>query len=109
METIEAAKSLAALAQETRLVIFRALVQAGHSGLSVGKIREQLEIPSATLSFHLSALKNCGLAECQRQGRLLIYQANFNHMRELLVYLTEDCCAGNPEICAVSIKKNGKC
>jgi ArsR family transcriptional regulator, arsenate/arsenite/antimonite-responsive transcriptional repressor len=95
MEKKAALLALAALAQESRLDIYRLLVQAGPGGLPVGQIGEQLGLPSATLAFHLKELKNAGLATCTRSGRSLIYAAEYSAMNELLFYLTENCC-GRP-------------
>ena len=86
--------ALAALAQETRLDVFRALVQAGPEGLPAGAIGARLEIPSATLSFHLKELKNAGLIRCERQGRSRIYSPDFSVTRELIQFLTANCCQG---------------
>ncbi len=87
---------LSALAQEHRLAIYRHLVRAGENGMRVGEIGERLELSGATLSFHLKTLKQAGLIECKRQGRLLIYRANYPIMNQLLGYLTENCCGGEP-------------
>ena len=86
--------ALAALAQETRLEVFRLLVQAGPEGLPAGAVGEELEIPSATLSFHLKELKNAGLVCCERVGRSRIYRPDFAAVNELLGFLTENCCRG---------------
>ena len=94
MEEIEVVRSLAALAQEVRLRIFRALVMAGNEGLTPGALAEQLEVASNTLSFHLKELAHAGLISQERQGRNLIYRASFVSMNELLGYLTENCCQG---------------
>ena len=92
--------ALGALAQETRLDVFRALVLAGPEGLSPGAIASALDIPSATLSFHLKELKNARLARSERQGRSLLYRADFSAMGEVLGYLTENCCqAGSGPAC----------
>ena len=96
MEKRDAITALAALAQETRLDIFRLLVQAGAPGLPAGKIGEVLSLPSATLAFHLKELKHSGLITFTRAGRSLIYQAVYPMMGELLAYLTENCCKGVP-------------
>jgi ArsR family transcriptional regulator, arsenate/arsenite/antimonite-responsive transcriptional repressor len=101
MEIIAAVASLTALAQETRLAIFRALVAAGADGLPAGEIARRLALPPATLSFHLKELKQAGLAGCRREGRSLIYSANFDAMNDLLRFLTENCCAGDPAACGV--------
>lgn len=101
MEIKDAVNALAALAQETRLAIFRYLVQAGPDGVMVGDIRDRLGIPNATLSFHLATLKHSGLVRSRRDGRRLFYCAHYDAMRDLLQYLTEDCCGGHPEICTL--------
>jgi DNA-binding transcriptional ArsR family regulator len=99
MEKSAALEALSALAQESRLDIFRLLVQAGSDGMPAGKIGEQLGLPSATLAFHLKELKNAGLVTFVRNGRSLIYAAVYPTMNELLAYLTENCCQGNPAAC----------
>lgn len=91
-----AIKALAALAQETRLSIFRVLVQAGESGLSAGQLAKELSIPNATLSFHLKELTHAELIIARQNGRFIYYSANFLTMNALLGYLTENCCAGIP-------------
>jgi ArsR family transcriptional regulator len=92
--------ALNALAQETRLEIFRLLVQKGPEGLPAGEIGERLGQPSPTLSFHLNQLRFAGLVTSRRQSRLIIYNANYKAMNDVLAYLTENCCAGRPELCA---------
>jgi DNA-binding transcriptional ArsR family regulator len=99
MEKSDALTALAALAQETRLDIYRLLVQAGVSGLPAGRIGAQLGLPSATLAFHLKELRQAGLATFTREGRSLIYAAVYPAMNALLAYLTENCCQGNPAAC----------
>jgi DNA-binding transcriptional ArsR family regulator len=94
MEKSDALAALAALSQESRLDIFRLLVRAGAAGVSAGRIGEQLGLPSATLSFHLNQLRQAGLVAFERQGRSLIYAAEYGSMNELLAYLTENCCQG---------------
>ncbi|HVZ10126.1 ArsR/SmtB family transcription factor [Rhodopila sp.] len=101
MEKTAALAALAALAQETRLDIYRLLVEAGTDGLPAGQIGEQLGLPSATLAFHLKELKHAGLASCTRNGRSLIYVAEYPTMRALLGFLTENCCQGNPAACGL--------
>jgi ArsR family transcriptional regulator len=105
MEPKIAVSSLSALAQETRLAIFRRLVRAGPDGESAGALANALDIPPPTLSFHLRELERASLIVQRRAGRSLIYAANFAAMRELLVFLTEDCCAGHPEICCLTPKE----
>jgi ArsR family transcriptional regulator, arsenate/arsenite/antimonite-responsive transcriptional repressor len=107
MEKNAAIAALAALAQENRLDVYRLLVQAGSSGLAVGRIAERLGLPSATLSFHLSQLKHAGLVSFRRDGRSLIYTANFAAMNELLGYLTENCCAADGEGCEIGAEAFG--
>lgn len=99
MESKAVTDALGALAQETRLAIFRLLVQVGPEGLPAGTIGERLEIPAPTLSFHLAQLVRAGLALSKREGRSIYYAANYGGMNALLSYLTEDCCQGRPEIC----------
>ncbi len=108
MENKEAIGVLAALAQETRLDIFRLLVRAGQKGMAAGAIGDALGIPAATLSFHLKELKNAGIVRCQREGRSLIYSADFGTMTTFLGFLTENCCRGvNGE--SSGTKKRGAC
>jgi DNA-binding transcriptional ArsR family regulator len=95
MEKTDAIAALAALAQETRLDVFRLLVQAGPEGMPAGHIGERLNLPSATLAFHLKELKNAGLVTFTRNGRSLIYAATYPTMNALLAYLTENCCRGD--------------
>ena len=94
METNQALTALSALGQESRLAAFRALVQAGHDGLSVGELRERLDLPPATLTAHLNVLRAAGLVQDQREGRVIRVRAAYAHMDALLAYLTENCCAG---------------
>ena len=95
MEINIAVKALTALAQGTRLSIFRILVQAGKEGLSAGQIAKTLDIPNATLSFHLKELTNAGLITARQESRFIYYTANISVMNELLGFLTENCCAGH--------------
>lgn len=100
MESIDAIKRLAALAQDSRLVVFRQLVKAGKEGLAAGDIARSLGITPNTLSAQLTILTNAGLATSRRDGRSIIYAADYDAMSALLIYLTEDCCQGRPEVCA---------
>jgi ArsR family transcriptional regulator, arsenate/arsenite/antimonite-responsive transcriptional repressor len=94
MKASSAINSLAALAQEHRLALFRLLVQAGDKGMPAGRIADALGIPNSSLSFHLAQLRNAGLILQERQHRSLIYRANYPTMNALVDYLMENCCAG---------------
>jgi ArsR family transcriptional regulator len=96
METKSAITALAALAQESRLAIFRLLVAVGPEGIAASKIAEQLEVPSSSLSFHLKELSHADLIVARQDGRFIIYSANFGAMNDLIGFLTESCCGGNP-------------
>ena len=96
MEESHVIRSLAALAHEARLRVFRALVVAGPTGLTPGVLAETLGIAPNALSFHLKELSNAGLIQAERQGRNLLYSATFSAMNNLLAYLTENCCQGEP-------------
>jgi ArsR family transcriptional regulator len=96
METKAVVTALAALAQDSRLAIFRALVQAGPAGLAAGRISELTGIPPSSLSFHLKELSHADMVGSQQAGRFVIYTANFSTMNTLLGFLTENCCGGNP-------------
>jgi ArsR family transcriptional regulator len=100
MKKSTAVTALGALAQETRLEIFRLLVQQGPDGVAAGEIGDRLGLPSPTLSFHLSQLRFAGLVTSRRVSRSIIYSANFKAMNGLLAYLTENCCGGRPGLCA---------
>lgn len=100
MEVRSALAALAALAQESRLNVFRLLVQTGADGLQPGQISERLGLPPATLSFHLNQLRHAGLVTVRREGRALIYVAEYGAMNALLAYLTENCCQGDISACA---------
>jgi len=99
MKIKSAVEALSALAQESRLSIFRLLVQAGKEGVSAGMIGEQLGIPGATLSFHLKELTHAKLIKSRTEGRYVIYSASFTEMDKLIAYLTENCCAGDAAQC----------
>jgi DNA-binding transcriptional ArsR family regulator len=100
MQTRHAIAALGALAQETRLGIFRLLVQAGPDGLAAGVIAEKLDAVPATLSFHLQQLMFTGLIRQRRDGRSLIYTADFDAMNGLVGFLTENCCGRGVAACA---------
>lgn len=90
-----AVAALGALAQEHRLTVFRLLIEAGKGGLAAGAIADQLGVARSSLSFHLTNLKNAGLIEERRNGRSIIYTANYAAMRTLITYLMTNCCAGD--------------
>jgi ArsR family transcriptional regulator len=94
MDTKNAISALAALAQESRLSVFRMLVEAGPAGMSPGVIAERLALPASSLSFHLKELSNASLITAKQEGRFVNYAANFPTMNSLIAFLTENCCAG---------------
>lgn len=104
METSDAVDTLAALAQETRLGIFRLLVETGPEGAPAGAIAEALEVPSTTLSFHLKELSHAGLVHARQEGRFVIYSADFEHMAALMTFLTRNCCKGMPSECLETVE-----
>jgi DNA-binding transcriptional ArsR family regulator len=96
MEIKSAVTALAALAQDTRLAIFRLLVQSGEAGLAAGNIGEALGVAPSSLSFHLKELARAGLVSARQESRYVIYAANFQAMDALLAFLTDNCCGGKP-------------
>jgi ArsR family transcriptional regulator len=104
MEIQDALAALAALAQETRLAVFRYLVEAGPEGVTVGRIGEALDVAPATLSFHLKELSRAGLVRSRQESRYFWYSANYLAMNGLIAYLTENCCRGNPQACCPPAK-----
>jgi DNA-binding transcriptional ArsR family regulator len=96
METKQALSALAALAYESRLRVFRTLVQAGPAGMAAGQISEATGIAPSSLSFHLKELNHAALVSSRQAGRFVIYAAQFGTMNGLLAFLTENCCGGNP-------------
>lgn len=100
MELKNAVTGLSALAHPGRLAAFRLLVKAGRAGVAAGEIARQLDVPPNTLSSNLNILAHADLIESRRDGRSVIYSARYESMADLLEYLMEDCCGGNPEICA---------
>lgn len=102
MKTSAALLSLAALSQESRLAIFRLLVQIGPAGLAASKIAQRLGIPASSLSFHLKELSHARLVSATPQGRSIIYAAEFATINALLTYLTDNCCGGN--VCSPVIR-----
>ena len=99
MDVEKAVEAVGALAHANRMEIFRTLVREAPSGLSAGKLASKLDVRPSALSFHLAHLERTGLIRSSRAGRHLIYAIEVDAMRELLTFLTEDCCDGHPEIC----------
>ncbi|WP_454885400.1 ArsR/SmtB family transcription factor [Sphingomonas oryzagri] len=100
MEITAAVNALSALAHETRLSVFRRLVQAGPEGVPAGELARGLDVIANTMSAHLNVLGHAGLVQSRRVGRSIIYSATYDRMTDLLAYLMEDCCGGSPEVCA---------
>src|SRR5271165_3031503 len=100
METLDVVAALAALAQDNRLDVFRLLVQAEPEGMPAGAVADALGLAPNTLTFHFDRLRQAGLVTVRRDGRSMIYAARFATMNALLAFLTENCCAGAPEMCA---------
>jgi ArsR family transcriptional regulator len=107
MDTKNAISALAALAQESRLSVFRMLVEAGPAGMSPGVIAERLSLPASSLSFHLKELSNASLITARQEGRFVNYAANFPTMNSLIAFLTENCCGG--ESCAPTCAGDSAC
>ena len=108
MNARAAVTALAALAQESRLAIFRLLVEAGPTGLSVGEIGASLRVAPATLSFHLKELSHAGLAAARQEGRYIYYSASYEAMNRLLAYLTENCCARDGADCCIPARPRAR-
>ena len=104
----EATAALAALAQDSRLAVFRLLVQRGPQGLAAGEIAERLRIPAPTLSFHLAQLGHASLVRSRREGRSIIYAADYEGMQRLMAFLTEHCCREEAGGCAPAPRRAGK-
>ena len=99
MEKIDAVSALAALAQDSRLDVFRLLVEAGPDGMSAGDIAHALDLAPNTLTFHFDRLRGAALVTARREGRSMIYAARFETINALIAYLTDHCCGGQPELC----------
>src|SRR5438105_7509759 len=108
MEQIDAVTALAALAQDNRLAVFRALVQAGPEGLPAGQVATALDLAPNTLTFHFDRLRSAGLVTVRRAGRSMIYAARFEAMNGLLGFLTENCCQGAAAKCAPAVCRPAK-
>ena len=110
METSDVISALAALAQETRLAVFRLLIQAGPAGLAATKISEQVGIAPSSLSFHLKEMLHADLVTSRQESRFVIYTANFKVMNDVIGFLTDNCCGGNPCLPADPTETSvGKC
>lgn len=108
MKDADALTALAALSQENRLAVFRLLVQAGPQGLPAGQVAETLDIAPNALTFHFDRLRSAGLVTVRREGRSMIYAAQFDAMNDLLAFLTDNCCQGASEKCAPAVCKPAK-
>lgn len=104
MEIKAAVSALGALAQETRVAIFRLLVEAGPDGVAAGAIGEELEVPGATLSFHLKELARAGLVSSRQDKQFIYYAVDFERMAELMTFLTQNCCQGMPQKCLTAVE-----
>jgi ArsR family transcriptional regulator len=100
MDTHQAIDAFSALAHVTRLTVFKLLIKEGEHGLSAGTIASQTEVQPSTLTAHLHILRRAGLIQSTRQQQKILYSANISGTRELLRFLTQECCDGRPEICA---------
>ena len=109
MEANEAVRGLSALAQEARLQVFRLLVKAGPEGMPAGEIARRLGTPANTMSAQLLVLSNAGLVRSRREGRSIVYAVEFAAIRDLLIFLTEDCCGGRAEMCAPLVAVASRC
>lgn len=105
MKPVQVVKALSALAQPTRLAVYRLLVEAGQEGMVAGKIAEKLKLAPASLSFHFKTLTHAELIESRQDGRFIYYTANFKVMNDMVAYLTENCCGGNADACKTPSKK----
>jgi DNA-binding transcriptional ArsR family regulator len=107
MESKDVVSMLSALAHEQRLALYRLLVVAGPQGLTPGVMAERQQLPAATLSFHLKEMSHAGLVSAERQGRHLIYRAQFDRMQAVMAYLFENCCGGQP--CPAPVSPSACC
>ena len=105
LTSTQVVEALSALAQHTRLEIYRLLVACGPQGMAAGQVAERLQVSPANMSFHFKTLSHAGLISSRQDGRFVYYAANFTVMNGMLAYLTENCCAGNPDACAIPIKQ----
>jgi len=109
MESEDAILALAALAQPTRLAVFKLLVKHEPDGVAAGDIAKAMAVPQNTMSSHLSILSRAGLVSAQRFGRSIVYRADLTHFQEVVLFMLRDCCDGRPEICAPLIENLTPC
>ena len=109
MESEQTVLALAALAQSTRLEVFRLLVRHEPKGLAAGEIARQLSVPQNTMSSHLAVLSRAGLVSATRISRSIVYRAELSHLRAVMLFMLRDCCDGRPEICAPLIEDLTPC
>ena len=108
MKPAQVVEALSALAQPTRLALYRLLVARGPDGMAAGHVSEKLKVSPATLSFHFRTLSHAGLIESRQEGRFIYYAANYTVMNDMLAYLTENCCGGDPDACKPARPSSGK-
>ncbi|WP_180900147.1 ArsR/SmtB family transcription factor [Martelella soudanensis] len=109
MDETQTITALAALAQSTRLQTFRLLVESEPDGIAAGELARRLDVPQNTMSAHLSTLTRAGIVVGERQGRSIIYRAELERFRAVVLYLLRDCCGGNPDLCAPLIEGLAPC
>jgi DNA-binding transcriptional ArsR family regulator len=109
MDEIEAIAALAALAQSTRLDVFRILVRREPDGVPAGELARLMAVPQNTMSAHLSILARAGLVTAERRGRSILYRARLSRLREMMVFLLKDCCGGRAEVCAPLLDELAPC
>ncbi|WP_159013936.1 helix-turn-helix transcriptional regulator [Acidisoma sp. S159] len=100
MDTEEAIRALAGLAQDTRLETFKLLVKLEPEGLPAGEVARQMDVPQNTMSTHLGILARAGLVRSERRSRTILYRADLDRLRAMMLFLVKDCCEGRPELCA---------